>query len=340
MGKIFPQIKTLRDKPELFEKTLKLIEKSFEYKSPNSFQVDFAPLIDISNHHNCFILIDENENVLAHIGAKEKTLTVNERKYPITLLGGIAVDESKRGEGHFQTLFNDVLAEKRAETTFFLLWSDLEKLYNKFGFHLCGTQYEFNGGLPDPLLEKTKYQALSQEEKKQIQELYASSFAKEYLTLDRTKEDWEQIEKITSADLFLNRTSTQIGDYYFINKGQDLPGIIYEYGSNIPLNQFIEEIGTHGKVWMGKELMPTEKLQYQFFMGTGDLKLFTDFIRDYTKDKISIRNINLMKQEVYFDFNDELQALDLPDFLRGIFGPGTFEELELTPIFLSGLDSI
>ncbi|MCM2349528.1 MAG: GNAT family N-acetyltransferase [Bacteriovoracaceae bacterium] len=340
MGKIFPQIKTLKEKPELFEATLKLIEKAFQYKAPNSFKVDFAPLIDESNHHNCFILIDENDNVLAHIGAKEKTLSLNERKYPITLLGGIAVDESRRGEGHFQTLFNDVLAEKRADTTFFLLWSDLEKLYNKFGFHLCGTQFEFTGGLPNPLLEKTTYQALSSEEKAKIKSLYESSFAKEYLTLERSQKDWELIEKITAADLYLNRSGTGIVDYYFMNKGQDLPGVIYEYGSTIPLNQFIEEIGTHGKVWMGKELLPTEKMQYQFFLGTGDLKLFTDFIRNYTHNKIDIQNINLMKQEVYFNFNSELLALDLPDFLRGIFGPGTFEELELPTFFLSGLDSI
>lgn len=340
MGKIFPQIKTLKEKPELFPAALKLIENSFHYQSPDSFKVDFAPLIDSSNHHNCFILIDENDNVLAHIGAKERTLTLNEKKYPIILLGGIAVDEKKRGEGHFQTLFNDVLATKRSDAAFFLLWSDLEKLYNKFGFYLCGSQYEFTGGLQNPLLETTTFQALSDSEKKQIKSLYQTSFAKEYLTVDRTDEDWNLIEKVTSAQLHVNRSGPGIVDYYFNNKGQDLPGIIYEYGSSIPLNQFIEEIGTHGRVWMGKELLPTEHQQYQFFMGTGDLKLFTDFIRDFTQEKIQIQNINLMKQEVYFNYNEELHGLDLQDFLRGIFGPGTFEELELPTLFISGLDSI
>ena len=138
MGNIFP----LSEKPSCYEKAVKLIEKSFEYKKPFSFETDFAPLIDKSNHKNCFIYIDENENVLAHIGVKEREITLQGKTFSVCLLGGIAVDEKRRGEGLFQTLLQDVLAEKRSDTTFFLLWSNLEKLYNKFGFHLAGTQIE------------------------------------------------------------------------------------------------------------------------------------------------------------------------------------------------------
>src|SRR5690348_1673561 len=110
MGNIFP----LKEKPSCFEATIKLIEKSFDYKSPHSFKTDFAPLIDQSNHQNCFIYIDENEHVLAHIGVKERIITLGKKKFTVCLLGGIAVDEKRRGEGIFQTLLQDVLAEKRS----------------------------------------------------------------------------------------------------------------------------------------------------------------------------------------------------------------------------------
>jgi predicted N-acetyltransferase YhbS len=105
MGKIFP----LSEKPSCYSATIKLIEKSFHYKKPNSFEIDFAPLIDKSNHHNCFILLDENENVVAHIGAKDRTFTLGNEKFTLTMLGGIAVDEELRGKGHFQTLMQEVL---------------------------------------------------------------------------------------------------------------------------------------------------------------------------------------------------------------------------------------
>jgi predicted N-acetyltransferase YhbS len=336
MGKIFP----LSEKPSLFKDTLKLIEKSFQYKAPNSFQIDFAPLLDVSNHKNCFIMVDENENVIAHVGAKEHFLRLNDVKYSIVLLGGIAVDESRRGEGHFQTLFQDVLAEKRSDTTFFLLWSDQEKLYNKFGFHLCGTQIEIEKEKKISPFLKTTYSNLNEKNKLNIKELYNTSFAKTYLTIERNDSDWKLIEQMTSADLFVRRENDIIQDYYFMNKGQDLPGVIYEYGSRKDITLLVEEISSYGKVWLGRDLVLSENLQFQFFMAPGDLRLFTDFVLNLTSEKFKIRNINSMKQEVFFDFNDETLSLELPEFLRGIFGPGIFEEIEVKPFFLSGLDSI
>ena len=88
MGKIF----RLSEKPSCFAATLKLIERSFGYKDPHSFEIDFAPLIDKSNFENCFILLDESEKVIAHIGAKDRTITLGNEKFIFTMLGGIAVD--------------------------------------------------------------------------------------------------------------------------------------------------------------------------------------------------------------------------------------------------------
>lgn len=337
MGKIC----RLSERPSCFEATIKLIEKSFHYKGPNSFEIDFAPLIDKSNHHNCFIMLDETENVVAHIGVKERIIRLANQEFPIALLGGIAVDETRRGEGHFQALFQDVLAEKKSDTTFFLLWSDLEKLYNKFGFHLCGTQIEVNESPShSSSFEKTRFNALSNEEKEQIKLLYSTSFKNIYLSLERTNEDWALIEKISSAELFIKKTGSKIESYFFMNKGQDLPGIIYEYGTNEGMVKVIKELSSFGKVWLGKDLLPSENLQYQFFMSPGDLKLFTRFVEAMTGGKFVIRNINLMKQEVFFDFEEETLSLELPDFLRGVFGPGTFEEIDAPAFFISGLDSI
>lgn len=336
MGKIFP----LSEKPSCYEATIKLIECAFDYKKPNSFEIDFAPLMDYSNHHNCFIMLDENENVMAHVGAKDRNIILDNEKFNITMLGGIAVDQKFRGEGHFQTLLQDVLAEKRSDTTFFLLWSDKEKLYEKYGFYLCGTQYEIENDIRLNTFEKTKYHLLSNTEKEDIHSLYQDSFAKTYLTLTRTEADWKIIEKIISADLFLRKKASKITDYYFKNKGQDLTDIIYEYGSINDLKDLLKTISHFGKVWTSKPIFETESLQYQFLMSSGDLRLFTQFVHKLTKGKISIRNINIMKQEIYFDFNEELLGLDLDDFFKGILGPGTFEELDLPSIYLSGLESV
>lgn len=336
MGNIFP----LSEKPSCFEDTLKLIEKSFHYQAEHQYKIDFAPLLDQSNHENCFIYLDENENLIGHIGTKSKILNINEKKYNITLLGGIAVDESRRGEGIFQSLFQYVLAEKRSDTCFFLLWSDLEKLYKKFGFYLCGTQFEISKDKSNHSFIKTKYAYLSLLEKDTIKSLYKNSFCGMYLSLERTDKDWDLIEKISSAELFIRKINGQIEDYFFKGKGQDLQDVIYEYGTTKDIGHLINEIASFGKVWTGKETSSSQNIQYQFFLGPGDLRLFSDFIYQFTNQKFTIRNINVMKQEVFFDFNGETLVLEMSDFLRGVFGPGTFEELSTPTFFISGLDSI
>ena len=339
MGNIF----RLSEKASCFEQTLKLIEQSFGYNKPDRFDVDFAPLIDKSNHDHCFILLDDNENVVAHIGTKDKFLTLRGETFRVCLLGGIAVEENSRGKGYFQTLLQDVIAEKRSDSTFFLLWSNNTKLYNKFGFHLCGTQYEIDKiekNERSEHFEKTKYHHLKEEDKIQIHNLYNHSFSKIYLTFDRSEKDWIELEKLTSSDLYIKRNDSGITDYFFMNKGQDLIGIIYEYGTFSEIPKSLQSMSHYGKVWTGKPFIETENVQYQFFMAPGDVRLFARFILNYTNLQISIRDINVLKQEVFFDFNGELYSLELEEFLRGIFGPGIFEELEVPVFFVSGLESV
>lgn len=330
-------ITTLKAAPHLLKATTELIEKSFHYQAENKFNVDFAPLMNEKNHHNCFILTDEKENVLAHVGFCERKIA----GIPVGMLGGIAVDVKHRGEGHFQELFQDVLAEKRSDVAFFMLWSDQEKLYAKHGFYLCGSQIAIAQVVNDKNFTKTKLNELNADQLKQIQTLYDNSFSNLYTTIERSPSDWEEISKITSSDLYIKEKSGMICEYFLMNKGQDLTEIIYEYGSQREMNVFLKEISAYGTIWMGSPLLNNGEEQLQFFMAPADTKLFSQFISHYTNNQILIREINSMKQEVYFYFNDELLSLVTEEFLRGVIGPETFEELgALRPIFISGLDSI
>ena len=330
-------ITTLKASPHLLNSTIEPIERSFHYKKPNSFAVDFAPLMNERNHHNCFVLIDEKENVLAHVGVCERKIL----GIPVAMLGGIAVDEKHRGEGHFQELFQDVLAEKRSDVALFLLWSDQEKLYGKHGFYLCGSQIAIEQSGTQKEFTKTKLSLLTPVQMKQIQALYKKSFANLYTTIERTDNDWQEIIKVQSSDLYIKEKSGTISDYFLMNKGQDLTEIIFEYGTDREIKDFIKEISAYGTIWLGSNLMDAGEEQFQFFMAPADTKLFAQLIGLYTNEKILIREINIMKQEVYFYFNEELLSLVTEEFLRGVIGPDQFEELgKLNPIFISGLDSI
>lgn len=341
MGKNFPAIKTLKQVPHLKEKTLQLIENSFGYTTPHAFAVDFAPLIDESNLQNCFILESEEEKVIAHIGVREVSLNINEHEHRVAMLGGIAVNENERGKGYYQQMMSYILADKRDEVAFFLLWSDQEELYKKFGFHLCGQQYELTQKGEGSGFEKTKYHLLAQKEKEDIHSLYLNSFCTNYLSVSRDTKNWEILNHLSSADLYIRRKGKKISDYFFMNKGQDLTGIIYEYASSAALKELLQEIRSYGKVWSAIPVEEEMSSQFQFFLSPADSKLFAAFIDDFTLGKFNLRAINLIKNEAFFDFNGETLALSIEEFLRGTLGPGAFEELGvLKPLFMSGLDSI
>jgi predicted N-acetyltransferase YhbS len=330
-------ITTLKAAPHLLASTLDLIETAFKYEKPQSFAVDFAPLVSENNLGNSFIVINENEKVLAHISVCIRRIL----GIPVAMLGGIAVDEAHRGEGHFNSLIIDLMSEYKSEVAFFMLWSDQEKLYNKYGFHLCGNQIELNQTNGPKEFKRTKLKDLSEQKFQEIQVLYKESFCKIYTSIERTAADWKELIKIHSANLYIREENNKIQEYFFIDKGQDLEGIIFEYGTKHDIKGFIQKISAYGKVWLGENLFEDGEFQFQFFMAPGDTQLFTQLIEWYTANKIKIREINLFKQEIYFYFNDELLSLETDDFLRGVLGPGVFEELgDLKPLFISGLDSI
>lgn len=332
------KITTLKHSPHLFNATISLIEKSFHYEKPHSFAVDFAPLVDESNFSNCFIMVDENEEVIAHIGVCERNIL----GFNIAMLGGIAVDEARRGEGFFQELMQDVLAEKRSDVAFFILWSDQEKLYSKYGFYLCGTQIEIPQSNNTKKFKQTKLKDLSLEQMKDIHTIYEKSFGSIYTTIQRRPTDWILLSKITSADLYIEEENGKMISYFFMNKGMDLTGIIFEYGTLGDIKELLPQISPYGKIWLGSNFINSEDMQYQFFLSPGDTRMFGDFVRTLTNEKILIRDVNVMKQEVYFDFNDETLSLETEDFLRGILGPGVFEEIEpdIKALFISGMVSI
>lgn len=354
MGRIF----RLSEKKEYLKETISLIEESLSYENQFQFSIDFAPLIDQSNLHNCYILLNEDQKVIGHIGTREKLMTfpqsetkkkVSPHRFPVTLIGGVCIHKNFRGKGYFQELFNHVIAEKKYDSTFFMLWSDLESVYKKFGFYLCGTQYETTREMlysesefisETLTFQKTKYHLLSSKTKNQIQHLYNSSFRSHHLTFERSQSEWTLIEKMTSVDLFIREKNNQIVDYFFMNKGQDLQNIIFEYGSIKNKHLLLKEICHYGKIWSSFPVHRDSQKQFQFFLSPGNPHFFFQFVQCFTQNKISPTSLNLIKNDIHFIFENKSLSLSLDQFLQGLFGPSTFEDLELPQFFVSGNDSV
>ncbi len=334
------KICTLKNKPELYRNVIELIETGFTYPSEHSFERDFYPLMNKNNWHNCYILHNEKE-VISHIGVSERKISAQRNYFKASLLGGIATSPKYRGKGYFRTLLSYVL-DATQDSCFQILWSDNSELYKKYNFHLCSEQYllEKDDTNESTGYEQTVYEDLTISEREEIQQLYQLSIVNSFVTCTRTRKEWGEISRITSSELYIKKENEKIIEYFFMNKGADLSGIVHEIASLS--KPAVKEISHYGSVWLPRTLKGQLNLtqQYGFHLKIGDYEGFTLFVSAMTDGLIKINTIE--EDIITFTFNNRVLEDDHQNFLSGIMGPNIFSELEgQYPLFyISGLDSI
>ena len=211
---------TLSDNPEYYEETIKLIEEEFHYDQENHFEKDFAPLMDPLNFENCFLYIDRDSNkVVAHLAVSLRTLIKGEAEMPVALIGGIVTHKHYRNKSLFKNLMNHVILNYKNKVGLFILWSDLENLYEKFHFYRTGglieTGHKSLNSSDRPIgFEKTKFSLLSEKDFEAIKNLYISFNQSYFFTVKRDDRDWSTIKDMTTVDLFIKRNSSGMIDKY------------------------------------------------------------------------------------------------------------------------------
>jgi GNAT superfamily N-acetyltransferase len=321
----------LEKAPNFVQKTVDLIEKSFGYTSENSFQIDFYPLLKNSNHKNCHIII-ENDEVIAHIGVLERRLEIKNKLHTIYMYGGIAVSDSFRGKGLFKKLFNS-LENQYKDCALHLLWSEKLDLYNKFNFHPCIGLYEYKKESFEHSFNvvETKFKDIDQSTLNRVKELYINN----EIRIKRFDDDWNEVKQITSADLFLIYKDEELVNYFVMNKGADLTGIIHEYGSID--KKYLVVMRNYGTVWCSLNIDSSSAPLYAALAHAGESNLFSSFIKDITDFDL----VNLGRDDIHFKNKNDSYHQSISDFLIGIFGPGKYKEVQDTQsINISGLDSI
>jgi predicted N-acetyltransferase YhbS len=299
---------TLEKSPEYFEETLRLIEESFDYSSENSFLIDFNPLMRLENHNNCHLLIKDNK-VIGHIGLLNKFITLKDKTFCISMYGGIAIKKEFRGRGLFTDFFNNIIEKVNEDSCFHMLWSDQLEMYERFGFYPCIDQYEYDNNLNDAFdYTPNKLKALSESDINQLKAIYDSQ---PELRFSRSLKDWNELKEITSSDLYLKRNSdNEVINYFFMNKGEDLGGVIIEVGD---FNDF-DEIIKYGVLWSPHKFEEESESLYASTVRLGNPKMFKSFIQSYTENIIT--NISLKDDgDVHFNFEESKLALNFSDFL-------------------------
>jgi predicted N-acetyltransferase YhbS len=321
------KLTNLSARPDKYQDTLTLIEKEFNYSDEFSFEIDFYPLVKPSNRENLFILLNENDEVVAHLGVLEKSFKLGAKTFKCSFIGGVVVRSDYQGKGLSRKLMEHI-EENCKDYTFTLLWSDKTEYYKKFNYYPCiqQNQYEQTNCKND-----YKRVVLNDSLISKIRTLYNSN--QEHRPI-RTDQDWNDLKKITSMEVYIKGDINNPHNYFFLNKGQDLTGIIHEYGS------FDENMLNFGNLWSPYEannLAPT--YQYAALLKINNFASFKEFVLSYSQNLIKINDID--DYRVSFQFGAEEFDQSIEDFLTGLLGPSRYEELnELKNLFIPGVDSI
>jgi predicted acetyltransferase len=274
--KAIMQIIRLSEKPQYYTQAIELIEVSLGYTSEYHYNVDFYPLMNSSNHHNCYLLIN-GEEVVGHIGIKTRSLQYKKNCTRVILIGGVAIKSNYQGKGHFKIFFQTVLSFYKDYSLAFL-WSDLSDLYLKFDFHQAGRIYSTGNNPPDEaLIQRNGYQKISLEdltvsEKLEIQTLY-NSIQTQIPCLTRSQDEWNEIENIKSMNAFIKKSNGKIVAYFFSSKGMDLQNIIHEFVFEKDENtEFLNDT----KIWNHTPLADNSQHYYGFLIKVLDHNKFNE----------------------------------------------------------------
>jgi len=342
---------TLSQNPEYFEEVIRLVEEGFHYNKEQSFEKDFAPLMNPLNFENCFFYVDNISHiVVAHLAVCIRTLVKHETEMTVALIGGIVTHKKYRGKNLFKNLITHAIHTYQSEVALFILWSDLESLYEKFDFYRTGGLIEcgkrnFSSSERPSGFQKTKFSNISDREFKTIHHLYTTFNEKHFFTIKRNDKDWSIIKDMSSIDLYIKKNATgNIEQYFCINKGRDLTNIIHEISCQNAedYTSLIKEIGCF-KLWLPEtEITKTnsKEIFYTAYIKIGNTNLLNDFLKEISKGELQITKTE--NNNIYFKFQNKTYEATFKDFLQNIFGPNAIDEFSNygLSIYISGLDSI
>jgi len=253
-------------RPDLLGSYEALIEESFGYSAQEGyrFKDDFFPLLNVNNWENCYGLLNSGDECVATVAVYERNLVAQQLgEIKVVILGGIAVAKKVRGQGLFRRLMNDVREIKRKNADLFLLWSEKEEMFGRFGFSAMFSQQilfkkekvavDFDQKF---LFEEKKLCDLNLDEWEIVKDAFSCKYERIAHLHRNDGAYWDYMKSMKSVTCGLLKEKSMSGEiigYYFMGKGKDLPGIVHEWAlvsEKIHLiGQAKEEILQRYEIW-------------------------------------------------------------------------------------------
>ncbi len=208
-----------------------LVSSGFSYPAGSGFLGDFPiwdPRIQVAQRISTGIFGADGQ-MLSHVGSRRWKYLLPPGAQAVTActLGAIATDPSARGKGYATQLIRTAIQEsEKQKDTFVILWGGEHEFYSQFGFELAGQQYLVDLALMDlkALTPNTADSVRSGFDDRIFVEFLGRRAGPEFLASD---EAWLRAHQ-TVRWFTIDEPFAFVG----VGRGQDLPGIVHEYGGD------------------------------------------------------------------------------------------------------------
>jgi predicted acetyltransferase len=213
------------------EKWIQFLNEQLEYtQEEGSYGIDFAPFFEKDALKNSVLIFENNKIIASGAIYYREVLTLANQKIKVALIGAIATDKQKRGQG-FATKVLESLIKKAEENqvTAIILWSENFDFYKKFGFHPFSSQMIYDA--TEYVLKQNhlnqKFIIENDWSLNDVTRLYENHRLKTVRTLN----DWNKILKIKSVlKLQAKNSQNEVIAYLGVNRGKDMKNVVHEWG--------------------------------------------------------------------------------------------------------------
>lgn len=277
----------LKKNPEYKDEFLKLVESSFGYSKEFKFAEDFYPLVNYSNHNNCYFLMD-NKKLIATCAYMYKEVCA-ENNHTVALMGAIAVDSQLRGKGMGTHVVQSTI-DTLNPVAWVGLWSEKEDFFSKFGFRRYGKltylpRGEMYKNYSDCSIQEFSISKLLPEHFS-LWKKYYDELRNNFCIVKRDDESWEKLYEIKSAKFIILKNNNQIVGYAIANKGMDLTNIVHEFYAPIDLElKFFQILNKKYSLWLPifKYSWDANYVGHCLLLREGDKTLWAKWCHEYNE---------------------------------------------------------
>ena len=194
-------------------------------------QEQYPLILDEKNQQYSFSIV-KDEKIISHANLQARQLKQN-TAIKVGLIGNVATHPGEQGKGHIKRLLAELENVARAQgLNALILWSDLDKFYQKLGYKSLSLEYLFtfnnkrNKFVNDIQIHQYSHSSLDENRIAKWLELRDPSIE----TLIRSTTDFKKLLSIPQTHIFdWSDSKGRVRGYLIIGKGFDMTDVVHEW---------------------------------------------------------------------------------------------------------------